>query len=101
MERNRSRLWIALAVAGWLTTGVLAVTNGTPQRQSVPVDEDAVYWKRQAGKAYTELLKARAGPDAQRVLIPAGARFGCTMQENTTVEGRTMASCQDGIIYPP
>ncbi|ELL8195826.1 hypothetical protein RX235_004719 [Salmonella enterica] len=106
MNRNRKLLLAAAAgaTAGWLCTIILAtslvVKVGHAERRAESAEADAATWKRQAGKAYTELVKARAGTDNAAVLIPAGTRIDCTMQM-TTVDGLTTAKCESGTIYPP
>ncbi|EBU5243456.1 hypothetical protein CYN59_22415 [Salmonella enterica] len=106
MYRNRKLLLAAAAgaVAGWFCTAILAtslvVKVGHAERRAESAEADAATWKRQAGKAYTELLKARAGTDNTAALIPVGARIDCVMQM-TTVGGLTTAKCEDATIYPP
>lgn len=91
---------ILLAVTGWLMTAILLSSIGVFKLRSVNAESDAANWKRQAGKAYTELLKARAGVDSTGALIPKGARIDCTMAIST-VDGRTVSKCENGTIYPP
>ena len=96
MNKDRKLLLAAsgVAAAGWLCVAVLVAEIGL---SALKVADG---WKKQAGRAYTELLKARAGTDSTAALIPAGARIDCTMQM-TTVDGRAIAKCEDGTIYPP
>ncbi len=106
MNKDRKLLLAAAAAAtaGWVCTAILAtalvVKVGHAEWRAENAEADAATWKRQAGKAYTELLKARAGTDKMPALIPVGARIDCTMKM-TTVDGLTTAKCEDGTIYPP
>lgn len=81
--------WMAY---GWLTVAVLATTlanlrlrisKNIYKARMVSAEENAVTWKRQAGKAYTELLKTRSGTDNAATLIPVGSRIDCTMKTST------------------
>lgn len=94
---------------GWLTVAVLATTlanlrlrisKNIYKARMVSAEENAVTWKRQAGKAYTELLKTRSGTDNAATLIPVGSRIDCTMK-TSTVNGQTIAQCEDDVIYTP
>lgn len=102
MTRERKILLssIVIAVVGWLTAAVLILSVGTLKQRAVSAEEDAEIFKRQAGKAYTELLKARAGADSTTALIPAGTRIECIMRTNVD-DGNTVTKCEDGTIYPP
>lgn len=102
MNRERKILLasIMIAVAGWLTAAALTTTLATLELRVVSAEEDSETWRRKAGKAYTELLKVRAGTDNTTVLIPAGTRIDCTM-ETTIVDGRAIVKCENGTIYPP
>ncbi|EIJ7881256.1 hypothetical protein LJN26_004281 [Salmonella enterica] len=102
MNKDRKLLLAAsgVAAAGWLCVAVLVVEIGLSEQRAQNALKVADGWKQQAGRAYTELLKARAGTDSTAALIPAGARIDCTMKM-TTVDGRAIAKCEDGTIYPP
>ncbi|WP_029741792.1 hypothetical protein [Enterobacter asburiae] len=102
MNRDKKILlaFIVFAITGWLTVAVLATTLANFKASMVSAEENAVTWKRQAGKAYTELLKTRSGTDNAATLIPVGSRIDCTMK-TTTVNGQAIAQCEDGVIYPP
>jgi len=62
--------------------------------------ENSSEWKRQSGKAYTEMLKVKAGVVDTKVLIPAGSRIDCIM-EDKIIDGKAIMSCVEGIFYPP
>lgn len=102
MNKDRKLLLAAsgVAAAGWLCVAVLVAEIGSSEKRTQDALKVADGWKKQAGRAYTELLKARAGTESTAALIPAGARIDCTMQM-TTVDGRAIAKCEDGTIYPP
>ncbi|MFN7506522.1 MAG: hypothetical protein ACK5Q1_13285 [Limnobacter sp.] len=100
LERKILLASMVVAVAGWLTATTLATAVGAFKLRAVSAEKDAAVWKRQASKAYTELLKARAGTDRTTVIIPAGALIDCTIS-TTIVDGKTVSKCQDGTIYPP
>lgn len=93
---------IVLAIAGWLTAAVLATSVGVFRLQAASAEADAKNWKRQAGKAYTEVLAAKAGTGGKTAaaLIPAGARIDCNMNMRV-VDGHTISKCEGGVIYPP
>ncbi|PVZ84183.1 hypothetical protein C9426_24055 [Serratia sp. S1B] len=101
MKGERKLLWVSIgfAVTGWLIVGTFAVDRDDLKQKVASVEQDAANWKKQAGKAYTELLKARSGSDSQRVSIPSGARIECQMKKN--LDGNTVAQCEDGLVYPP
>lgn len=69
-------------------------------RRANSAEAELVTWKRQAGQAYTERLKAKAGANTAGILIPTGSRIDCKMS-NETVDGNTLVQCEDGLIYPP
>lgn len=103
MNKDRKLLLAVSGVAavGWLCVAVFAVEIGSAEQRTQDALKVADAWKEQAGRAYTELLKARAGTDNIATLIPAGARIECTMQM-TTENGVTTAKCEHGgTIYPP
>ncbi|MEB3727299.1 hypothetical protein VOF11_22015 [Escherichia coli] len=102
MNKDRKLLLAASGVAavGWLCVAVLVAEIGSSELRAQDALKVADGWKKQAGRAYTELLKSRAGTDSTAALIPAGARIDCTMQM-TTVDGLTTAKCEGGTIYPP
>ncbi|EBU9738311.1 hypothetical protein BZS74_22420 [Salmonella enterica subsp. enterica serovar Oranienburg] len=91
---------IVFAIAGWLTVAGLATTLVNFKARMVSAEENAVTWKRQAGKAYTELLKTRSGTDNVATLIPVGSRIDCTMKTSTS-NGQAITQCEDDVIYPP
>ncbi|EJD3148830.1 hypothetical protein M1V18_004403 [Salmonella enterica] len=84
MKRDKKILLasIVVAVAGWITAAVFAINASDFRQAAGDAKKDATTWKRQAGKAYTELLKERTGADGKTV-IPAGSRI------------------ENGKIYPP
>ena len=102
MTRERKTLLasVLLAIAGWLTAAALATSVGDLKLRAASAEDDAATWKRQAGKAYSELLKAKAGTGSTTTLIPAGARIDCTIR-TTVIDGKTISKCEDGTIYPP
>lgn len=102
MNRDKKILlaFIVFAIIGWLTVAVLATALANSKASMVSAEESAVTWKRQAGKAYTELLKTRSGTDNAATLIPVGSRIDCTMK-TSKVDGQAIAQCEDGVIYPP
>lgn len=93
MNKDRKLLLAAsgVAAAGWLCVAVLVAEIGSSEKRTQDALKVADGWKKQA---------ARAGTDSTAALIPAGARIDCTMQM-TTVDGRAIAKCEDGTIYPP
>lgn len=103
MNKDRKLLLAASGVAavGWFCVAVLVAEIGSSEQRTQDALKVADGWKEQAGRAYTELLKARAGTDNMAALIPAGARINCTVQM-TTANGVTTAKCENGgTIYPP
>ena len=93
--------WLtAIAAAGWITVGILVLSGENPNVRVIAVDEDSERWKRQAGKAYTELLKLRGGTGSTTALIPNGPHMDCSAN-TTTKSVQTVSECEDGIIYPP
>lgn len=99
MARERKMLVasIIFAVAGWLTVAGLATVLGAALEREVSAERDAAAWKRQAGKAYTELLKATAGTTNGALIIPAGARIECAVKEG---EGKALIDCGESTIFP-
>jgi hypothetical protein len=95
MNREKKILLVSIsfAVAGWFTAAEMATSVGAFKLRAMNAEADAADWKRQAGKAYTEMLQARAVAKSTAVQVPAGARIDCTM--------KTTSKCEDGTIYPP
>ncbi|MDK6891486.1 hypothetical protein QP278_23135 [Escherichia coli] len=81
-RENKILLWSIAAGIGWITAAVMVNYANNIKQVAVDAQKDATTWKRQAGKAYTELLKEQAGTDG-KIIIPAGARI------------------ENGKIYPP
>lgn len=96
-ERKMLAASIIFAVAGWLTVAGLATVLGAALEREVSAERDAAAWKRQAGKAYTELLKATAGTTNGALIIPAGARIECGVKEG---EGKALIDCGESTIFP-
>lgn len=91
---------VSAAVLGWLAAAGTAVSLVTFKVRAMSAEDDAATWKRQAGKAYTEMLHARAGTSSTTVLVPKGARIDCTMT-TSNVDGKFINKCENGVIYPP
>ncbi|ATW34869.1 hypothetical protein [Candidatus Williamhamiltonella defendens] len=91
---------IVFAIIGLLAVAVLATTLVNFKVRMISAEDNAFTWKRQAGKAYTELLKARAGTDHTETLIPVGSRIDCAMKADT-FDYPAIAKCEDGVVYPP
>jgi hypothetical protein len=95
MNREKTILLVSIlfGAAGWFTAAEMATSASAFKLRAMNAEADAADWKRQAGKAYTEMLQARAVAKSAAVLVPAGARIECTM--------KTTSKCEDGTIYPP
>lgn len=94
---------ILLTVAGWIGAagGWIGATVAWQRTRSA--ESDAANWKRQAGKAYTELLAAKSSASGSKgILIAPGTQLACTMATKV-VDGRTISDCVDGSVtlYPP
>ncbi len=104
MTRERKLLLTSnvIAAAGCLTAAVLATSIGASKMQTANAKADAKNWQDQAGRAYTELLAAKAATVGKSagVLIPAGARIDCIMDKQV-VDDHTIFKCEGGTIYPP
>ncbi|RDE60943.1 hypothetical protein [Aeromonas veronii] len=96
-ERKMLVASIIFAVVGWLTVAVLVMLVGESQEREASAKSDAAAWKRQAGKAYTELLKATTGTTNGSFIVPAGARIECAMKEEN---GKAKVDCGEGTIFP-
>lgn len=90
----------SLALVGWAAAIGLGAAIGAARLHAFVAERDAANWRRQAGKAYTEMLQARAKASGSAVIIPAGSRIDCTMTTLVS-EGRTVAKCENGTFYPP
>lgn len=102
MARDKKILLSAifLAVVGWVTAVVLLISIGSFKLRAVSAENEGATWKRQAGKAYNEMLKARTGTNNTAVLIPKGTRIDCKMNI-VTENNKTFGDCVDGTFYPP
>ena len=101
-NRNRKILLLAilLSATGLVTATALLSSIGVYKLRAVNAEEEAKNWKRQAGKAYTAMLKAQAGTNSTATIIPQGSRIDCSIT-TSIVDGRAVSKCEDGIIYPP
>lgn len=85
------------------TAGVLLLIVNIPHTSS----EDALKWKRQTGKAYTELLVEKSRtllPDGstakqKSVMIPPDTLIECKTQIN--IEDRKLPVRCESVFYPP
>ncbi len=102
MNRERKILFalILFAIPGWIVAAALATSVGSSNSRAVSAEREASRWKHQAGRAYTQLLKARSGGDATKMVIPAGTLIECSFG-TSVADGKTVSLCEDGIIYPP
>lgn len=104
MSRERTVLLTAvlLAIAGCLTTAVMATVASEAKQRAASAEADAKLWKRQAGKAYTEMLAVTSGAGAlsNAILIPAGTRIECNLNSQVG-NGRNVSTCEGATIYPP
>ncbi|PNE59916.1 hypothetical protein A8H39_01855 [Paraburkholderia fungorum] len=95
-------LIVAVGAMGWLCTAGLAMYAAKMRISEALAERDAANWKRQAGKAYTQLIAARAGHADGKFLLPAGSRIEGTMTTKE-VNGRAVASLNVSgtVFYPP
>ncbi|MBN3761264.1 hypothetical protein [Burkholderia sp. Ac-20365] len=103
MERKQNRLVLVLALVGfvgWVAAVGMAAAAAKARVAETLANAQAADWKRQAGKAYTELLAARSGMPDGSIVLPAGTQISSTY-EMVTENGRAVARWTNAAIYPP
>ncbi len=92
-----------ISIGGWIAAGVLLLIVNSHNTSA----EEALKWKRQAGKAYTELLveKSRGLPHddsdtkPKSVMIPPGTLIEC--KTKISIEDRELPVECESVFYPP
>ncbi|EOA3865785.1 hypothetical protein ACH068_001552 [Shigella flexneri] len=97
--KKRSKIKLAglilFALGGWGAAVITGMGLGAAKNQAVKDQHEAQVWKAKAGKAYTELLLAKAGK-AEQITIPAGSLLECV----STDDNPPKVDC-GGFILPP
>lgn len=101
---NKTRFyWLAavvISLSGWVVVGVMASAIDELKMSAEIAAKESAQWKRLAGKAYTEMLKASHDASKGNFLIPAGSRVDCEITK-TDLSGKTNVSCNEKVVYPP
>ncbi|EJQ0681157.1 hypothetical protein NYB23_004699 [Salmonella enterica] len=97
--KKRSKIKLAglilFALGGWGAAVITGMGLGAAKNQAVKDQQEAQVWKAKAGKAYTELLLAKAGK-AEQITIPAGSLLQCVSTDGSAPK----VDC-GGFILPP